>query len=444
MTFASRPKSTLILLPTVFLLGLTPIAPDSAQHAIANASPENEANGNTEPRMLESCCAGPNLRAMMLTGNEPTPSVRFAAEVAAETDAPASSNPEISDPETSSSPEPPAGMIAIPGGKFEMGSDGPMSLPQERPAHEIEVAPFWIDAHEVTNAQFAAFVEATNYVTTAERAPTMEEVMSQLPPGTPEPPAEVLVAGSLVFRQTAGPVSLGNPAAWWAWTPGASWRHPEGPASNIDNRMSHPVVQVSWDDAMAYCEWAGRQLPTEAQWEFAARGGMEEATFTWGNERLQDQQPMANTWDGVFPHLNHADAPADTAIAYANRPNDGFVTAAPVGSFPANGYGLYDMSGNVWEWCADRYDAALYRRRAAAYVRDSESGLPVAAVCDPAGPERSYDPNNPYTQPRAIRGGSFLCNDSYCSSYRPSARMGSSPDTGLSHTGFRTVWVPLD
>jgi formylglycine-generating enzyme len=311
----------------------------------------------------------------------------------------------------------PPGMVWIPGGEFLMGSDSESAWPEEQPPHRVRVGGFWLDRTEVTNAQFRAFVDAAGYVTTAEKPPALEEIMSQVPPGTPPPAPETLVPGSMVFTPPAGEVDLRDFSQWWAWVPGADWRHPEGPASSIKGRDDHPVVHVSWDDAGAYVRWAGKRLPTEAEWEFAARGGLEGKPYTWGDDRPTDTRVFANIWQGKFPRTNTA--------------ADGFDRTAPVGSFPPNGYGLHDMAGNVWEWCADWYDRDLYSRRAG-------SGL----VVDPAGPERSDDPSHPFEPRRVQRGGSFLCNDRYCSRYRPSARHGSSPDTGMSHVGFRCAMSP--
>jgi len=279
----------------------------------------------------------------------------------------------------------PAGMRWIPAGEFTMGSDDPHSLPNERPARRMRVRGFWIDEHPVTNAEFARFVAATGYVTIAERAPDWKQIKRQLPPDTPKPDASVLVPGSAVFTPTAGPVPLDDVSAWWRWMPGANWRHPEGPGSHVDGRAAHPVVHVSWDDATAYAKWAGKDLPTEAEWEFAARGGLEGKRYSWGDEARPGHHHMANTFQGDFPHRQAVE--------------DGFVSTSPVRSFPANGYGLYDMAGNVWQWTADRYD----------------------------------------TGDRVVKGGSFLCHESYCESYRPSARRGAPPDTGSSHVGFRLV-----
>jgi sulfatase modifying factor 1 len=309
-------------------------------------------------------------------------------------------------------PPRPPGMVWVPGGEFTMGTDSDLGWPEEKPAHRVHVDGFWMDEAEVTNAQFRAFVQATGYVTTAERAPSLDEIMSQLPPGTPPPPREALVPGSLVFAPPSGRVDLRDFSQWWAWTPGASWRHPEGPGSGLEGRDDHPVVHVSWDDAVAFARWAGKRLPTEAEWEFAARGGLDGKPYVWGDDRPTETRSLANTWQGEFPHRNTA--------------ADGFIRTSPVRSFTSNGYGLYDMAGNVWEWCADWYQRDLYRRRAG-------GGL----VVNPIGPERGSDPARPFTPERVQRGGSFLCNDSYCSRYRPGARHGSSPDTGMSHVGFR-------
>ena len=295
-----------------------------------------------------------------------------------------------------------------------MGTDDVSSFPNERPAHRVHVEGFWIDQHDVTNTEFANFVEATGYVTTAERKSDWEELKKELPPGTPKPDDGMLVAGSLVFRPTARLVPLDDLSAWWRWVPGACWRHPEGPGSSIEGRENHPVVQVSWNDAIAYAKWASKRLPTEAEWEFAARGGLEGKRYVWGDEFRPGGKNMANTWQGIFPVR-------DTGA-------DGFVGTSPVGSFPANAYGLYDMAGNVWQWCSDWY-------RVDAYIEAASQN-----VCrDPAGPAESYDPADPYAPKRVVKGGSFLCNPDYCESYRPSARRGTPPDTGSSHTGFRCV-----
>lgn len=298
-----------------------------------------------------------------------------------------------------------------------MGADHEDAWPDERPAHRVQVDGFWMDETEVTNAQFRRFVEATGYLTTAEKTPTREEILAQLPPGTPAPPPESLVPGSLVFTPPDHAIPLDNVAQWWTWTPGANWQHPEGPDSNLDGRDDHPVVQVSWDDAAAYALWAGKRMPTEAEWEFAARGGLKSAPYVWGNDRPSDEKPPANIWQGEFPHRNTR--------------QDGYLRTAPVKSFPANGFGLYDMAGNVWEWCSDWYDREAYQQRSS-----------TTAAINPRGPEAPRDPRRPFLKQRSQRGGSFLCNDAYCSRYRPSARHGCAPDTGMSHVGFRCVRSP--
>ena len=311
----------------------------------------------------------------------------------------------------------PTDMVWIEGGEFTMGSDAPDAWPAEKPAHRVRVSGFWMDRTEVTNAQFRAFVESTRYVTTAERTPDWEELRKQLPPGTPQPEPEKLVAASLVFTPPDHAVALNEVASWWAWVAGANWRHPEGPTSTIEGQDDRPVVHVSWDDACAFSKWAGKRLPTEAEWEFAARGGLEGKTFVWGDEPVSDDAPQANIWQGHFPDVNTL--------------KDGFARTAPVASFPPNGFGLYDMAGNVWEWCSDWYRVDAYAPRARNEV-----------LVDPIGPDAAFDPETPGMPKRVQRGGSFLCNASYCASYRPSARMGTSPDTSLSHSGFRCAMTP--
>lgn len=306
-------------------------------------------------------------------------------------------------------------MIYIPGGTFTMGSTDSLARPDEQPTHEVTLHGFWIDQTEVTNAQFRAFVDATGYLTIAERPVDWEELKKQAPEGTPKPADELLVPGSLVFvPPSVSPGARLENLSWWQWTPGANWKHPEGPGSSIDGRDNHPVVHVAWPDAVAYATWAGKRLPTEAEWEYAARGGLTGATNAWGSEPIDPTR--ANTWQGLFPIMNARE--------------DGFDRTAPVGSFPPNGYGLVDMSGNVWEWCADLYDAGHYADRVRA----------EAINTNPRGPAAARDPRNPLSaDSRVQRGGSFLCNDSYCASYRPAARMGCASDTGMSHVGFRCV-----
>jgi formylglycine-generating enzyme required for sulfatase activity len=308
----------------------------------------------------------------------------------------------------------PPGMVWIPGGEFTMGTDSALGWVEEKPAHRVRVAGFWMDETDVTNAQFREFVKATGHITTAEKRPDVNEIMKQVPPGTPPPTGDQLLPGSLVFSPPDGPVSLKDFSRWWKWTPGADWRHPEGPGSTIDGHDDHPVVHVSWDDAVAYAKWADKRLPTEAEWEFAARGGLDNKPYVWGDDRPSDSNRFANIWQGEFPHNNTA--------------GDGFVRTSPVKAFPPNGYGLYDMSGNVWQWCSDWYQVDLHRQRA-------DQGV----IVNPTGPDKSFDPRQPFSPLRVQKGGSFLCCDSYCTRYRPSARHGCTPDTGMSHIGFRCV-----
>ncbi|MFI4882168.1 MAG: formylglycine-generating enzyme family protein [Phycisphaerales bacterium JB064] len=309
------------------------------------------------------------------------------------------------------------GMVYIAGGEFSMGSTDPLARLDEAPVHRVRIDGFWIDTTEVTNAQFKAFVDATGYMTIAERPVDWEEIKKQLPEGTPRPPESMLQPGSLVFTPPDHPVDLRRYDQWWTWTTGACWKNPEGPGSSIEDRMDHPVVHIAWDDAVAYAKWAGKRLPTEAEWEFAARGGLDGQMNAWGAEPIGPTR--ANTWEGHFPDRN--------------TEADGYARTAPVKSYPANGYGLYDMAGNVWEWCQDLYRHDEYARRVLA------AGEGVVIV-DPTGPEKSVDPRNPRApQSRVHKGGSFLCNDSYCASYRPAARMAAPPDSGMSHLGFRCV-----
>lgn len=294
----------------------------------------------------------------------------------------------------------PAAMQFIPGGEFRMGSEAA----REGPVHPAMVSAFWIDTHELTNAEYAKFVEATHHVTVAEMAPSREEF--------PDAPADKLVPGGLVFTGTSGVVPLDDYTQWWEYRPGAQWRHPQGPASTIDGKGDYPVVQVAFADAAAYCAWAGKRLPTEAEWEFAARGGLDQAAYTWGNERKHDHAKMANLFEGEFP--------------YHNTGHDGFDRTAPVGSFPPNGYGLVDMAGNVWEWTTD-----WYAPFDAAPAKDP--------LVNPKGPAKSFDPQDPQSPKRVIKGGSFLCNDNYCRGYRPSARMPAEINTPMEHIGFRCV-----
>ncbi|SFN40454.1 Formylglycine-generating enzyme, required for sulfatase activity, contains SUMF1/FGE domain [Chitinophaga sp. YR627] len=301
-------------------------------------------------------------------------------------------------------------MVLIPGGTFTMGADDAEAHPDEKPRHDVHVDSFWMDEHEVTNAEFAAFVKATGYLTTAERPISKEELMQQLPAGSPEPDSSMLLPGSIVFTPPSHPVPLDDVSQWWSFIQGASWQHPGGPTTNITGKEHLPVVHISWNDAQAFAEWAGKRLPTEAEWEYAARGGLKDQPYPWGTEALTTGKVKANTWNGHFP--------------YQNTQTDGYFGAAPVKSFAPNAYGLYDMSGNVWEWCADWYDSRYY-------------GLKQGD--NPKGPAAGYDPEDPATAKHTIRGGSFMCTDEYCSGYRVTARMKTSPESGLENLGFRCV-----
>jgi sulfatase modifying factor 1 len=311
----------------------------------------------------------------------------------------------------------PPGMVWIPGGEFTMGTDEEEAYPSERPAHRVKVDGFWMDATEVTNRQFLEFVRATNYVTVAERPVDWEQLKTQLPPDTPKPPDINLQPGSIVFNPPDRPIPLNNAEVWWKWTVGANWRHPSGPGSTVDDKMDHPVVHVAWEDAAAYAKWAGKRLPTEAEWEFAARGGLESKRYAWGDEFRPAGKILANVWQGSFPDRDLRE--------------DGFSGASPVKTFPPNGYGLYDMIGNLWEWCDDWYRA------------DVHETLAAGGLCEnPLSPKESWDPTSPYSKRRVTKGGSYLCAENYCVNYRPSARRGTDWDTGLPHVGFRCVKVP--
>lgn len=305
-------------------------------------------------------------------------------------------------------------MVWINSGTYLMGADNSQAAPDEYPKHKVTVDGFWMDKTEVTNNQFAAFIKVTHYITTAEQKPDWEQMKKQLPPGTPKPDKSLLVPASLVFMAPRHPVSLGDYTRWWQWKAGANWRHPRGQGTNIIGKGNYPVVHVSWYDTQAYCKWANKRLPTEAEWEWAARGGLQNKIYPWGNEGVNKGKIKANTWQGSFPDKN--------TVA------DKFYYTAPVGSFAPNGYYLYDMAGNVWEWCADRYNNNYYSQTNNA-----------AGIKNPQGPAKSFDPDEPYTPKRVTRGGSFLCNDSYCSGYRVACRMKSSEDSGMENLGFRCV-----
>ncbi|WP_020534675.1 formylglycine-generating enzyme family protein [Lewinella cohaerens] len=317
-------------------------------------------------------------------------------------------------PQTDITTSPPEGMVIIPAGEFMMGGKSAQADRDELPRRIVKIDAFWLDETEVTNKEFANFVAATNYQTVAERDIDWTEMAKNLPPGTPKPDDTILAAGSLVFRPTEGAVNLQNVAQWWQWTIGANWQHPEGPNSNIIDRMNYPVVHISWEDAVAYAEWADKRLPTEAEWEWAAMGGLEDPKYPWGDTPIEEAINVANFWQGAFP--------------YENTEADGFFSAAPVKSFPANGYGLYEMAGNVWEWTSDKYHYQAY-----------QIGKAKELKANPTGPDQSFDPQEPNMPKRSMRGGSFLCNDSYCSGYRVARRMKSSEDSGFNHTGFRCV-----
>jgi sulfatase modifying factor 1 len=306
-------------------------------------------------------------------------------------------------------------MVWIPGGEFTMGTDNQEAKNDEKPSHRVKVSGFWMDTTPVTNRQFKEFVNATGYVTTAEKAPTLEEIMVQVPPGTSPPSPELLVPASLIFKPSSGPIPLKNHYSWWEWKPGANWKHPEGPGSSIEGKEDHPVVHISWFDASAYAEWAGKRLPTEAEWEFAALGGRENIAYVWGNEEFSEEKPQANIWQGSFP--------------YKSTKLNGYFGTTAVKTYPANPYGLYDMAGNVWQWCSDLYHHAYY----------AEAKRAGEVSVDPTGPTTSVDPAEPFATKRGHRGGSFLCHPSYCKGYRITARMKTCPDTSLNHLGFRCV-----
>jgi sulfatase modifying factor 1 len=306
------------------------------------------------------------------------------------------------------------GMVWIPSGTFSMGGDNDQSRQDEYPKHDIKLNGFFMDATEVTNAQFAKFVLETGYITTAEKDIDWEDMRKQLPSNTPKPDAETLKAASLVFVPTENEVSLQDYSRWWGWSHGANWNHPKGKDTDNKGKENLPVVHISWDDANAYCQWAGKRLPTEAEWEYAARGGLDKKVFAWGDEKVDEGKIHCNYWQGSFPNKNEV--------------TDGFYGAAPVKSFEPNGYGLYDMAGNVWEWCADLYHNTYYS--------EFEN---VKLAINPQGPATSFDPDEQLVAKRVMRGGSFLCNESYCSGYRVSARMKSSSDSSMEHLGFRCV-----
>jgi formylglycine-generating enzyme len=302
---------------------------------------------------------------------------------------------------------PPKDMVWVPGGEFLMGSED--FYPEERPVHRVAVDGFWVDEHPVTVAEFRRFVKATGHVTWAERPPDPTDYPDALP--------ELLVPGSLVFTGADRPVDLSNIQNWWTWVPGADWRHPEGPGSTLDGRDRHPVTHVAFSDAQAYAAWAGKELPTEAEWEYAARGGLEGKIFCWGDDFAPKGRMMANTWQGEFP--------------WQNLLLDGYERTSPVRSFLPNGYGLFDMAGNVWEWTSDFFTPA----------HDDEPNHPCCAPHNPRviSPEQSYQKSGPgaHIPRRVTKGGSHLCAPNYCLRYRPAARQGQAVDSTSSHIGFR-------
>src|SRR3984957_13118514 len=295
----------------------------------------------------------------------------------------------------------PPGMVWIRGGRFWMGTD---HMEDAQPVHQVEVKGFWIDRTNVTNEEFARFVKATGYVTIAERPLDPKEF--------PNLASDELAAGSVVFTPPPNPISLDNPLAWWRFVRGANWRHPDGPNSDLRGKENYPVVHIAWSDATAYTKWAGKRLPTEAEWEFAARGGLDRQNYVWGNELKPNGKWKANTFQGHFPDRNTSE--------------DGFAGISPVASFEANGYGLYDMSGNVWQWVSDWY-------RPDYYAQLSRDG---SLATNPAGPPDSFDPQEPGVRKRVQKGGSFLCTDQYCERYMPGARGKGDPETGTNLSVF--------
>lgn len=313
----------------------------------------------------------------------------------------------------------PKNMVWVPQKTFTQGAkpNDPYAMPREKPQHQVTVDGFFIDITEVTNAQFKNFVDATGYITVAERPINWEEMKKDLPPNTPKPHDSILQPGSLIFNKNVNAVvNMENYGQWWTWKVGANWRHPEGEGSNIDGKDNFPVVHIAYEDALAYCNWANRRLPTEAEWESAAQGTMSNAIFTWGDDpNLLNEN--ANTWQGVFPTKN--------------EPLDGYEYIAEAKSFPPNTLGIYDMTGNVWELTSDLFNTNYYK--------EIDTSKPLI---NPKGPNNAYNQDNPFAEEIVIKGGSFLCHASYCASFRISARMGTTKDSGSDHVGFRTVATP--
>ena len=325
--------------------------------------------------------------------------------------------PTISNPATPPG-KAPDGMVWIPGGTFSMGATDPTTLQDggeepmndARPVHRVYVDGFWMDKTEVTNAEFRQFVKATGYVTVAEKKPNPEDF-----PGVE---ADKLVAGSIVFFPPKQQVQLGDYRQWWRFVPGANWKHPFGPGSNIKGKDNYPVVHVTYTDAEVYAQWAGKRLPTEAEWEFAARGGLSGKPYVWSDQLTPNGKWMANIFEGHFPESDDA--------------ADGYAGIAPVAQYPANGYGLYDMAGNVWEWCHDWYRADYYRQLA----------MTSDVTNNPQGPDTSDDPNEPGIQKRVQRGGSFLCTNQYCTRYMVGTRGKGEINSSTNHIGFRCIKSP--
>ncbi len=304
-----------------------------------------------------------------------------------------------------------AGMVNIPSGSFMMGGDNNQARLDEFPKHPVFISSFWMDITDITNAQFAKFVSATGYITTAEKKPDWAILKKQLPACTPKPDKKMLVPASLVFTPPNYPIYLNDPTRWWSWVPGANWQHPRGPNSNITKLANHPVTQVSWEDATAYCHWMKKRLPTEAEWEWAARGGLYNKIYPWGNEDIDTGKIKANTWQGEFPNKNTL--------------RDQYYYTSPVKTYAPNGYGLYDMAGNVWQWVNDWYSTTYY------------GSFKNTKAINPRGPAQTVDPDIPTMPEKVLRGGSYLCNATYCAGYRVAARMKASPDTSMEHVGFR-------
>lgn len=309
--------------------------------------------------------------------------------------------------------EVPQGMVWVEGELYLMGTTQEEGMVGEYPKHEVKVDGFFIDLYEVTNREFKQFVDETGYVTTAEKKPDWEILKTQCPPGTPQPADSLLQAGSIVYFKTSHISNYQDYSQWWRYVYGANWQHPLGPKSTLDSLWEHPVVHISWYDAMAYAKWSGKDLPTEAEWELAA-GAAKNYKYPWGNASPDEKLPQSNFFQGNFPATNSK--------------KDGFVRTSPKGSFPANPYGIYDLGGNVWEWCKDWHHAKYFQQC-----------QQIGVVENPIGPTSSYDPNEPYTAKRVVKGGSFLCNDSYCSGYKLSRKMSMDPYSAADHTGFRCV-----